>query len=44
MVLAVPQGGVSSTMLRAHADRVRAIGARLLGVVLIGRRTEAVAV
>jgi polysaccharide biosynthesis transport protein len=43
LLLAVPQGGVSSTRLRTHADRVRSIGARLLGVVLIGRRAEAMA-
>ena len=38
MVLAVVESSVSGGALRAHADRVRAVGARLLGVVLIGRR------
>lgn len=37
MVLAVVESSVSSSALRAHADRVRAVGARLLGVVLVGR-------
>lgn len=43
LVLAVPQGRVSSGALRGHADRIRAFGARLLGVVLIGRRAEPMA-
>ena len=34
------RAGCRSTMLRAHADQVRALGARVLGVVLIGRRAE----
>jgi hypothetical protein len=38
MVLAVVESSVSASALRAHADRVRAVGARLLGVVLVGRR------
>ena len=37
MVLAIVESSVSAGALRAHADRVRAVGARLLGVVLIGR-------
>lgn len=43
LVLAVPEGGVSTSSLRAHATRVRAAGGRILGVVLIGRRTESTA-
>ncbi|MBJ7359348.1 Wzz/FepE/Etk N-terminal domain-containing protein [Nocardioides sp.] len=43
LLLAVTEGGVSSSALRSHATRVRAAGARLLGVVLIGRRAEATA-
>jgi Mrp family chromosome partitioning ATPase len=38
LVLAVIECSVSAAALRAHADRVRMAGARLLGVVLIGRR------
>jgi polysaccharide biosynthesis transport protein len=37
MLLAVVESSVSANVLRAHADRVRAVGARLLGVVLVGR-------
>jgi succinoglycan biosynthesis transport protein ExoP len=40
IVLAVVEGSVSAAALRAHADRVRALGARLLGVVLVGKRSE----
>jgi len=40
LLLAVPEGGVSSTSLRAHATRVRTAGGRILGVVLIGRSAE----
>jgi succinoglycan biosynthesis transport protein ExoP len=40
LVLAVPQGGVSNARLRSQADKIRAFGARVLGVVLIGRRAE----
>lgn len=40
LVLAVPQGGVASTRLRTQTDQIRALGARVLGVVLIGRRAE----
>lgn len=43
LVLAVPEGGISAATLRTHADRVRAAGARLLGVVLVGRHAERVA-
>lgn len=42
LVLAVPEHGVSQPELRHHASRVRAVGVRLLGVVLVGRRAERV--
>jgi capsular polysaccharide biosynthesis protein len=38
LVLAVVESSVSAVALRAHADRVRGVGARLLGIVLIARR------
>ncbi len=40
MVLAVVEATISAGALRAHADRVRAVGARLLGVVLVSRDSE----
>ena len=40
MLIAVPEGSVSTTALRAHATRVRTAGGRILGVVLIGRALE----
>jgi tyrosine-protein kinase len=40
IVLAVVEASVSATALRAHADRIRAVGARLLGVVLVGRESD----
>jgi capsular polysaccharide biosynthesis protein len=40
IVLALVEGAVSANALRAHADRIRAVGARLLGVVLVGREPE----
>jgi Mrp family chromosome partitioning ATPase len=40
MVLAVVESSVSPTALRAHADQIRAVGARLLGVVLVGRQSH----
>src|SRR4051794_4732877 len=40
IVLALVEGSVSATALRAHADRIRAVGARLLGVVLVSRQSE----
>lgn len=43
LLLAVPEGGVSSSALRTHATRVRNAGGRILGVVLIGRRAETTA-
>jgi polysaccharide biosynthesis transport protein len=44
LVLALVERTVSASALRAHADRVRAAGARLLGVVLVGREPERKAV
>jgi succinoglycan biosynthesis transport protein ExoP len=40
IVLALVEGSVSANALRLHADRIRAVGARLLGVVLVGRQSE----
>ncbi|WP_197025818.1 Wzz/FepE/Etk N-terminal domain-containing protein [Nocardioides sp. URHA0020] len=40
LVLAVPEHGVTASELRRHATRIRAVGVRLLGVVLVGRRVE----
>lgn len=40
MVLAVPERMVSVAALRSHAHRARSVGARVLGVVLVGRRAE----
>ena len=40
IVLAIVEASVSATALRTHADRIRAVGARLLGVVLVGRESE----
>lgn len=36
LLLVLPEGGVTSQALRAHAARVRAVGAGLVGVVLVG--------
>jgi Mrp family chromosome partitioning ATPase len=38
MVLALVEATLSASALRAHADRVRSVGAKLLGVVLVGRQ------
>ena len=43
LLLAVPEGGVSMSMLRSYTTRVRTAGGRILGVVLIGRREESTA-
>jgi Mrp family chromosome partitioning ATPase len=43
LLLAVPEGGVSASVLRRHATRVRTAGGRILGVVLIGRRDASTA-
>ena len=43
LLLAVPEGGVSTSTLRSYATRVRTAGGRILGVVLIGRRAESTA-
>jgi succinoglycan biosynthesis transport protein ExoP len=40
IVLALVEGSVSANALRAHADRIRAAGARLLGVVLVSKAPE----
>lgn len=40
IVLALVEASVSTGALRAHADRLRAAGARLLGVVLVGRDAD----
>ncbi len=37
IVLALVEGSVSANALRQHADRIRAVGARLLGVVLLAK-------
>lgn len=42
LLMVVPEGQVSAEALRAHADRVRSVGASLLGAVLVGRRAERV--
>ncbi|MGB0100247.1 MAG: hypothetical protein WBP61_08185, partial [Nocardioides sp.] len=43
LILAVPESGVSQRELRLHTTRLRSVGVRLLGVVLVGRRAERVA-
>jgi hypothetical protein len=40
IVLALVEGSVSANALRQHADRIRATGARLLGVVLVAKHTD----
>ncbi len=40
IVLALVEGSVSASALRQHADRIRAAGARLLGVVLVAKQSE----
>lgn len=40
LVLAVVEGAVSAATLRSHADRARAVGARVLGVVLVSRASD----
>lgn len=40
LVLALVEGAVSATALHAHAERVRAVGARLLGLVLVARPAQ----
>ncbi|MFB9311840.1 Wzz/FepE/Etk N-terminal domain-containing protein [Nocardioides plantarum] len=44
LLMAVPEGTVSVAALRAHSDRVRSVGGRLLGLVLVGHRAERVPV
>jgi succinoglycan biosynthesis transport protein ExoP len=43
ILLAVPENGVSSQDLRLQADRIRADGVRLLGMVLVGKSAERIA-
>lgn len=43
IVLVLAEGTVSSAALRAHADRIRAVGSRVLGVALVARRSERIA-
>lgn len=43
LVMAVPEGRVSVAALRVHSDRVRSVGARLLGLVLVGHRADRLA-
>lgn len=43
MILAVPESGVSQRQLHHHVSRVRSVGGRLLGVVLVGGRAERMA-
>ncbi len=43
LLLAVPEGGISASLLRAHVTRVRTAGGRILGIVLIGRSAETTA-
>ena len=43
LLLAVPEGSISTSILRSYATRVRTAGGRILGVVLIGRQTESTA-
>lgn len=40
LLLAVIEGGVSAGELRSHAERIRTVGVRLLGTVLVTRRPE----
>jgi succinoglycan biosynthesis transport protein ExoP len=42
MLMTVPEGGLSPAELRGHVDRIRSVGVRLLGTVLVGRRAERV--
>lgn len=42
LLLAVPEGELSSAALRHQVDRIRSVGVRLLGTVLVGRRAERV--
>ena len=43
LILAVPEAGVSQRELRLQASRIRSVGVRLLGVVMVGRRAERMA-
>lgn len=43
MVLAVPEHGVTPRELRRHTARIRSVGVRLLGVVLVGKRADRMA-
>ena len=43
LILAVPESGVSQRELHHQVTRIRSVGGRLLGVVLVGRRAERMA-
>lgn len=43
VLLAVPEAGVAQRELRAQIARIRSVGVRLLGVVLVTKRTERLA-
>lgn len=43
LLLVVPENGVPQRELRRHIGRIRSVGSRLLGVVLVAKRTERIA-
>ena len=42
LVLAVPDSGITQQEIRRHTSRIRSVGVRLLGVVLVGKNAERV--
>ncbi|GAA4694381.1 hypothetical protein [Nocardioides conyzicola] len=40
LVLAIPERGVTRSALRRHVEDIRAVGVRLLGVTVIGKRAD----